>query len=85
MNVAKDGLADVGNWREIQTVDEHGVIYVQEKEKMPPRVRGLMIGLILVSVVAFIAIIFCAVFGMKLSSRGSNTSQVGNNSQVEMK
>lgn len=30
------GLAEYGNWREIQTVDKHDVFYVQQKEEVDP-------------------------------------------------
>lgn len=30
------GLAEYGNWREIQTIDKHDVFYVQQKEKVDP-------------------------------------------------
>jgi carbonic anhydrase len=29
LEVASPGLSKIGNWREIQEIDEHGVIYVE--------------------------------------------------------
>jgi hypothetical protein len=60
-------LATTGNWREINKVDEHNVIYVKTKAPMDPQVAKLMTATIILAIVSFVAVIGCFFFGIKSS------------------
>merc|ERR1719281_2082833 len=77
-------LGTVGNWRKIQPVDEHNVIYVQKglesyldelKEGEIDEKKGLVAATVIFALIAFFALIGCAVFGYQANSKGDAAPQ----------
>lgn len=76
-----DGLGSTtGNWREIQAEDEHGVIYVKNDAKSqlealkllaknPEKASSLVAATVIFALIAFFALIGCAIFGYQAHSK----------------
>jgi carbonic anhydrase len=74
LNRGEDGkLDEYGNWRLIQKVDEHNVIYLKTGEEVDKQYRGLVAGVIILAIVAFLALVVAAVLGAKVKKMGEKS------------
>ena len=78
MDAQTPGLSGRGNWRAIQNIDDQGVIYVKnglasqaaELAKNPEKAGGLIAATVIFALIAFFALIGCAVFGYQANQKG---------------
>jgi len=87
------GLRAAGNWRKIQPVDEHKVIYVQKglatyleevAESTDDKTKGLVAATVIFALIAFFALIGCAVFGYQANAKGEAAPSKAEAAEQEM-
>ena len=82
MNAGTAGLSTTGNWREVQKIDEHDVIYVKTKQPMQKEILTLWIIIFGLGILLLIALCGCIIFAVKASKVPSKKESEMKNSSL---